>query len=402
MTSVRTAADAPTVQAGRGHLAALDGVRAVAALAVIATHAGYASGGSLREGPVPALISRLTFGVTLFFLLSGFLLYTPFVRAAAAGAPPPSTGRFYWRRLLRIAPAYWLAVAVTVTLLSTYPTTGRDWVSYLTLTQTYTGHYYDPNINQMWTLVVEVAFYAAVPMLAGLGRMLARRLTWITAQLWLLGGMSLAALAYDEILRVTRGPVSGAQLWLPAYLDWFALGMLLALAATIPLGRTRWRDALQQWANAPGTCWLGGALFLWLASTPLAGPRDLTPASAWEWLFQHYLFAAAAFFFLLPVVLGQPGWHTRILASRPVAGLGRISYGVYLWHLGLLLSLQRWLGWPTFGGHGLQLFLISALSSSVVAAGSWFLLERPLLRRFGAGWRRPTRVGTQPGQRDQA
>lgn len=392
MTTLNRTAE-PVRTGDRRHLRTLDGVRAVAAFAVIATHAGYASGDSLRSGPLAAVVSRLTFGVTLFFLLSGFLLYGPFVRAIAANLPRPATGRFYWRRTLRILPAYWLALALTLSLLSTRVTSRGDWLSYLSLTQTYTGRYLDPALNQTWTLVVEVSFYAALPLLAAAARLLARRLSWVSAQLYLMAALAVVALGWDMTVRARWGSGTVAQLWLPAYLDWFALGMLLAVAATAPAGH-RWRDTLYQWSRVPGTCWLAGVLLFWLATTSLAGPRDLTPDTGWEWIFQHYLYGGAAFFFLLPLMLGADGWHARVLGSGPLAWLGRVSYGIYLWHLGLLLALQRWLGWPTFGGHGVVLFLATSIIATAVATGSWLLVEQPLLRRLGAvRWRSASDTG---------
>ena len=64
---------------------ALDGMRALAAYGVLATHAGFNTGRSLDSGPFAPLLARLDFGVTVFFLLSGFLLYRPFAASAMAG-----------------------------------------------------------------------------------------------------------------------------------------------------------------------------------------------------------------------------------------------------------------------------------------------------------------------------
>src|SRR3954464_11053371 len=91
------------------HIRSLDGMRALAAFGVVATHAGFNSGRSLDDGPFAPFLARWDFGVTVFFLLSGFLLYQPFVGAALGIDPPPSIPRFYLRRCLRIFPAYWIA-----------------------------------------------------------------------------------------------------------------------------------------------------------------------------------------------------------------------------------------------------------------------------------------------------
>jgi peptidoglycan/LPS O-acetylase OafA/YrhL len=386
VTAVRSSHRADGMASRREHMTSLDGVRAVAAYGVVATHAGFASGSSLHAGPVAAVLSRLTFGVTLFFLLSGFLLFQPFVEAALGQAEAPSALRFWWRRLVRIMPAYWLAVLITLAWLSTARATAADWLSYLTLSQTYTGHLVNPSTTQMWTLAVELSFYAVLPLL-GLMTRQACRMLGTRGALCLLGLLVVASAAWDVAVRARYGPASRAMLWLPSYLDWFALGMLLAVAVRTPV-QWAWRRRLGEWAQYPGTCWIAGALLYWLATSPAAGPRDLTPATGWEWFIQHYLFGAAAFFFLLPLVLGdRQRWPDALLGNRVSRWLGEISYAVYLWHLGLLLTIQRWLGWPTFGGHFLALFGMAIVASTAVAAVSWHVVERPLLRHLTGRWR---------------
>jgi peptidoglycan/LPS O-acetylase OafA/YrhL len=388
--------------AGPRHVASLDGMRALAAYGVIATHAGFNSGRSLDDGPFAPLLSRLDFGVTLFFLLSGFLLFRPFAVAALAGAPGPAAGAFWWRRFLRIAPAYWLSVSVTLLFLSTRPASPADWRNYLLMTQTYTGHDVDPSLRQMWTLSVEISFYALLPIVSAFVRRLFAR-NELRGQFALVGTFVVVAFASNVFDHVHSGGASESLLWLPVYLDWFALGMLLAIASCVGVEHARWRRVLGEWAQAAGSCWAGGVLLLWLATLPLAGPRNLLPATTWEWTVKHVLYGAAAFFFLLPVVLDAPRWMQRVLGNPVAAWLGAISYGVYLWHLPLLILIQRWLGWHTFGGHFWALFSLTALAATSVAAGSWHFLERPLLRRFSRPWRRPVRAGDdQQGQGDQA
>ena len=96
------AAPAPTARAG-GHLDVLDGVRALAAFAVVGTHVGFQTGRAV-EGFWAPFLARLDFGVTLFFLLSGFLLYRPFVAAALGEREPTPLSRYVIRRAARILP----------------------------------------------------------------------------------------------------------------------------------------------------------------------------------------------------------------------------------------------------------------------------------------------------------
>ena len=386
---------------GREHVTALDGVRAVAAYGVIATHAGFVSGRSIDHGPFAPFLARLDFGVTLFFLLSGFLLFRPFAASAISDLATPRIGSFWWRRALRILPAYWLVIAVTLGLLSYRHASTGDWFSYLLMVQTYDGLNIDSSLSQMWTLAVEISFYAALPLLAAVPRLVRGRCSTVNRQLILLLALAAAALAANLAIHAAAG-ASPTLLWLPAYLDWFALGMLLAVASCVSPAAATWRRVLGDWSTSPGTCWALGALLFWIATLRLCGPYDLLPDTTWEWTIKHYLYGLAAFFFLLPIVLGDPGsWPHRLLGNRVSRWLGEISYGVFLWHLPLLIFIQRRMHWRVFGGHFLALFAMTAGTATAVAALSWYLIERPVLRRYSRPWRRAKqRAGGQGDGQD--
>jgi peptidoglycan/LPS O-acetylase OafA/YrhL len=386
MTTAERTGGAP-----RHHYAALDGMRALAALGVIATHAGFETGRSLDHGPLAPFLARLDFGVTVFFLLSGFLLYRPFARHALGLASRPHLAEFWWRRALRILPAYWLAVIVTLGLISERRASAGDWTSYLLLIHTYNHHNVDPSLTQMWTLAVEVTFYAALPLLAYLPRLLARAsVRPLAGQLWLLGGLAILSLGWQLVARHVSGIGLAGLLWLPAYLDWFAAGMLLAVLSLIPSqGR-----ALRGWASDPLTCWIVAGLLFWIATLPVGGPRGLQPGTVWEWTSKHYLYAASAFFLLLPLTLGVSGRIGRVLAAAPMRRLGELSYGIYLWHLALLIAIAKALNWRVFQGSFVELYVLTAGSAIAVAAVSWFGMERPLLRRFSRPWRGGTRAAS--------
>src|SRR4051812_31787047 len=116
-----------------------DSLRAIAALAVFTTHVGFLTGANLHAwyGPYTA---RLDVGVAIFFLISGFLLYRPYVFARLHDRRPPRTRDYARRRLLRIVPAYWLAL----TVLAIYPGlpqmfTDHSWAYYLFLQNYFTA-----------------------------------------------------------------------------------------------------------------------------------------------------------------------------------------------------------------------------------------------------------------------
>lgn len=115
----------------------LTSVRAVGAIMVVLTHAAFNTG-RINDGWTGAMLARFDFGVTIFFVLSGFLLSRPWFLARALGTPPPSVRHYLWKRGLRILPLYW--VVVVAALLFDPANRGsdwRDWLGDLTLTQLY-------------------------------------------------------------------------------------------------------------------------------------------------------------------------------------------------------------------------------------------------------------------------
>src|SRR4030081_2875833 len=94
-------------------LPALDALRAVGAVAIVATNVGFWTAAT-ADPFWGGLVARLNVGVAIFFVLSGFLLFRSFARAAEGQTPAPDTNRYLVRRGVRILPAYWLAVIVSL------------------------------------------------------------------------------------------------------------------------------------------------------------------------------------------------------------------------------------------------------------------------------------------------
>jgi len=103
---------------------AFDGLRAIAALTVVAVHTSFIAGLTPRNPAVGRYTGRLEIGVAVFFLISGFLLYRPFVVAHLSAAPKPRTGAFWLRRILRIVPAFWLVLFIETHVLHAGPGLG--------------------------------------------------------------------------------------------------------------------------------------------------------------------------------------------------------------------------------------------------------------------------------------
>ena len=109
----RRGSEATGPVSGAVHFGGFEALRALAASMVVLHHATSIAG-PRRAGRLLTLASVMDGGVALFFVLSGFLIYRPFVAALVDGRPVQSTAAFWWRRILRIFPAFWLVLFVTV------------------------------------------------------------------------------------------------------------------------------------------------------------------------------------------------------------------------------------------------------------------------------------------------
>lgn len=355
---------------------ALDGVRGLAALGVLAFHVYHVTlptlpHWGLRKPVLVFLISLGANGVSCFFVLSAFLVSMPFLRWLVGDAPRPDMRRYATQRVFRIFPAWWLALML-VSLMWAGWLVHRpvDLLAFLTLTQDYLGlgHRVLP---QGWTLVVEISFYLVLPVAAAAAGLVLRRAGRLV-RVGVLGlGLSAAALASWAYQFGKLGPAphsAATALTLPAYLDRFCLG---ALAALLLIVAGRW---ISVWMMLPLA-----AVPLWLALNSQS----------------HYRYPLCAMSFAL-VVLGLAAdtrsRTSRLLGTAPMVELGRLSYGVYLWHLPLLYLLER-AGLVGAGGMvetAFALALVFALS--VLAAElSYRVVERPALNlsaRLSAAWAR--------------
>jgi len=316
-------------------VASLTGVRAVAALLVVGTHAAYTTG-KYTHGYWGLVGARLEIGVPIFFVLSGFLLFRPWVKSAATGGPPPSLSRYARHRVRRIMPAYVITVLIAYVLYhfrEAGPNPGHTWYGLfrnLTLTQIYCngylGKYLHQGLTQMWSLAVEASFYVVLPLLAYLLLVLICRRSWRPRLLvGTLLAMALISPAWVVLVHVDHWFPDGARLWLPTYLAWFLAGMLLAVLQAMGV-----------------PCYAFAAIPLAvicyaIVSTPIGGAPTTSPASAWEAVVKTCFYAVIATLAVAPLALdggtAVQGWYARVLASRPMVWLGEISYEIFLIHL---------------------------------------------------------------------
>lgn len=170
------------IAAAGGSFVAGDPLRAIAALSVFAFHAAafaLAPTGRLQDaapgttgyragyGEVPgALLSGAGYGLMVFFVLSGYLISGPFVRAYVEGAPGPRLGAYLRNRALRILPALWAVVAALLVLTGDHGASADHIVRVLTLTEDWSVSRLASVIGPAWTLNVEARFYLAIPAVA--------------------------------------------------------------------------------------------------------------------------------------------------------------------------------------------------------------------------------------------
>lgn len=360
---------------------ALDGLRALGALAVLTTHVGFSSGASLI-GAWAGPLARLDAGVAVFFVISGFLLYRPHVVARLDGQAPPATGAYLWHRALRILPVLWMAVVLALVLRGDRDAGLSGYLQVATLTQVYADGFQVPGLTQMWSLATEVAFYLVLPWLArGLGRVGGRSAAGLRREVAAL--IALAAISVVWWAVVAEGG-STMGLWLPGYLGWFAAGMSLAVWSA---GRERGLLAhgpLDDLAAAPGTAWVAAMALFLVAATPIAGPYGLQLPTTGTAVTKNIVYAAIAFLVVLPAVLApatRPSQRVvSVLGSGLPRYLGQISYGIFAYHVALLGLVERVIDHKPFGGQFFLLWAATLGVSVALATLSFYVVERPIIR----------------------
>jgi peptidoglycan/LPS O-acetylase OafA/YrhL len=363
-----------------------DSLRALAVIAILAHHIAYYVGAQYGAW-YSDFCARLGVGVTLFFLISGFLLYRPYAVSMLGGPPPLSVGVYARRRALRILPAYWLAL----TLLAVWPglegVFGSEWWALYGLLQSFSLKWIFKGITPAWSLSVEAAFYVMLPLFAlalaragrGLGRERRLRLQLVTLACFGAFGLGYRAFTFHQHSLVLLGTT------LPAFLLWFSVGMSVAVLSAGYEGREREWGPTRWIARNSGWCWTLalGVLVGMSLSKVFPRPFSTEPDTMATHLGEHVLYALVALLVMLPAVFDERegGLPRRLMGSRALRWLGTISYGLFLWHAPLLSAFQV-RGWsrliPGFPFLSLTLFGVPLVIAC--AWVSWRLVEQPLLR----------------------
>jgi peptidoglycan/LPS O-acetylase OafA/YrhL len=371
--------DAEQVGGIRSFLPAVEGMRACAAMGVVVTHVAFQTGHS--GGVAGRLFGRFDLAVAVFFALSGFLLWRGHAAAARDLGPRPLTGHYLRSRVVRIMPAYLVAVVVILSLLPDADHASLTvWLANLTLTQIYVPLTLTGGLTQMWSLSVEVTFYLALPILAPLARRVpvAARVPAIAA----LGALSWAW----GWVPLHTGPGLSSLNWPPAFFSWFAAGMLLAEWVHSPIGLPH-RLARRRVPMA-----VIAVLAFLVAASPLAGPEGLVPGTATQFAVKTATGSLVAFALVGPLVLDRPDTSHRLLGSTGMVTLGRWSYGLFIWHLAALAMVFPVIGTFPFSGRMPTVLVLTLVFGFAIAAVSYGLVESPC-REALRTWERRKRKG---------
>ena len=414
----RLRADGGATHAGDGgaarrqrRVARLDGVRAIAALSVLFFHV-WLYRTERPHGRRTELLDQVFFhasgGLICFFVLSGYLLYGPFARAALTRGPAVAIGPYARRRAARIVPAYWVCGAGCLILYSAVgfhaiTPAAHELPAFALFLHNYSLATMGDLNPVMWTLGVEAAFYALLPLVAWAAlRLVPARLG---PQLALVGALIAVTPVWDVVVLLAQDGDALLNRALPAYLGSFGLGMLVAV----------WAHARAAGGGSPRRLGPGLTAGLIAAAAVVLIGDAMWEENGW-WLragiFQDgllrpevqatlvgHLWVASAFALLVAGAACGSGPAVRWLGWRPLAAIGTVSYGLYLWHLPLLLVMDRAGLLPAALVGRLVVVLAVSLAA---AAASWRFVERPWLegradrRAAGAPLPRQPRPAAEP------
>jgi peptidoglycan/LPS O-acetylase OafA/YrhL len=388
--AVRVSPDAPRRGATLAYLPALDGVRGVAMIGILGVHGGvYLTAGGF-------------FFLDSFFALSGFLI-TSLLVVEWRRRGTIQLGAFWARRARRLLPALFvmlLGVAVLYGFFvpsGTYPTLRGDALSALFYVANW--HYIASGSNYFhmtgltsplihtWSLAVEEQFYLVWP-LVFLGVMKLTRSLRVLLVVAVAGAIASAtemALLYNptNVNRLYFGTDTHAQSVL--------VGSTLALGLALWAGRNRQGNEQDWQARTPQARWVLTAIGL--VGLAISGILCTSLHSDNPFVYHggFLLAAVACAGVLLSVSCAQTSLVARLLAFPLFTFIGRISYGMYLWHFPLFIFINE----QRTGTSGWALFVLRVMPTIAIALLSFYLVERPIRQgTFFRGWR--ARILTLP------
>lgn len=299
-------------------------------------------------------------GINIFFVLSGFLIFLSFLNCK-------SVGKYFRRRFLRLVPLALVYVLVIFWWNGNYDE-GAWWDmgAHLLFVQSFFTETYHGGFPVMWTLSLEMLFYAFIPIFFWLTKR-SKTTFWfvllglVGANFWYRGYVSQFFVDWTNFERIFHSE----QLW--GRFDQFALGMILGYLHVF-------RDTLKEkFKNVSGPLiWLGlvGFGLSYYAFGVIGSSfRNYLVLQ----LFFHSIVGLFFCVFLYGFMNTKNTFIKNLFAPNWLEYVGKISYGVYLWHFPVLYALQQW-NWDPFSA-----FFTALAATLVLSMLTWYLVEQPFL-----------------------
>ena len=389
---------------GPKEIAALDGLRALAALSVLLYHAMSIAGAKLIVAghDLTWTYFYTESGVDLFFTLSGFLLFLPYARAILDGRKAPDAREFYRRRALRILPAYYVSLAaLTLTQWNVYGTLVgmQNVLAHIVLLHDISPAFNRTISGPYWTLAVEWQFYLVLPLIAwALGRIGERSPRRLIGGVIGVIALALALREVDALLATHRAAFAGpAAPWIDfaqrvvigsqgKYLEVFGVGMLASVVYTWL--KRRHGALTSRRAQLAGVLLLASSLLIYLSFAPLVYERRNAILAA----FYLALRPTDVVMIAGPLILGL-GYGALMLGALLAPPLlrapfewsvlrfiGLISYSLYLWHETILNLIFPLVSVPNGALRAVWAVAIGLFVAIPFAYVAYQLVERPFLR----------------------
>jgi peptidoglycan/LPS O-acetylase OafA/YrhL len=341
-----------------GYVPALDGLRGVAITLVLLDHIFFLLG---VRSPLPGAV----LGVDLFFVLSGFLI-TSLLLSEQLVHRTVRFGSFYARRAVRLLPPLYVMLLAHLVYsqathdpanpLRTELHTIRDAVLYVSNWSWKWDREEASGLGHLWSLAIEEQFYLAWPVVVVLFLGVRRNLTAVTATL-----LALIAAVFVRRLRLHDQGMG----WILIYLRTDTRADSLLVGALLAQLRVRRRTPTR---GAPVLAWIGTLGFLVFL-------RIGDPTAPFLNRGGYLVVAVSAALIVMGVADGR--WvGAKALARAPLRGLGRISYGLYLWHMPVFFAVAR------YGVHSprWERLLVGLAITFAATLASWKFVEQPVLR----------------------
>ncbi len=343
----------------------MDGFRAIAVIQVVVFHAGF-----YVWKPLTALISIGFLGVQLFFILSAFLLSLQFFQKGTKGFKPAVIGQYFFRRLQRIYPLFFISSLLLLGIYAAFDDFDRA-----TLLE-YFLFWRDIKINAViWSLFVEMRFYLLLPLLTGMILILQNSSVgkWLVGMFFMIGLILVYAYRWHTH-GIGAGSINYTNYATLVNADSFLWGIVIA-----------WLYVKNPGFVLPGRT---GNILVWtfiiiLLIISMDRFYNFTPASLRSfWMIPLYNICFTGM--MLSVLFMRKGWWNSMLSAKWMLFLSTISYSVYVWHLPIRNWMDQVAGYfadsPQTLFYSIR-FIGTCSLTIIIGMLSYYIIEKPFLHR---------------------